>query len=486
MPSRILLISTNTFTTPDPVFPLGVACVAAALRRAGHHVHVLDMLANPEPLPQVLNKVAPSVVGISLRNIDDVLIRKREVFFGSLQELCSTVRSVANCKIVLGGSGYSIFPRELLEFSTADYGIQGEGEGPLLALIEALEKGGEIRAVPGLVYKAQGRVLCNPHSPMGAERGFASEEGVDFASDELAPYYLRNGGMLNVQTQRGCAHHCCYCTYPVIEGHRGRPRAPERVADSFEQALKAGAKYLFIVDSIFNSSGKHVRQICEAILDRGVQIPWGCFLRPQGLTQELMRLMSRAGLRHVEFGSDSFSDRVLQAYDKRLTFSDIEHSSHLAHEAGIDYCHFLICGGPGETMDTLRESFEQSRKLPGAVIMATVGMRIYPGTDLCRLALEEGRITAGSDLLRPSYYLANGLESEQVFSLLKDIARMNPAWITGDTTPEYIRLVERLRGRGVAGPLWSYVAMIQRLWPAATADEPADGGADKSLCASTK
>ena len=143
--------------------------------------------------------------------------------------------------------------------------------------------------------------------------------------------------MLNLQTQRGCAHVCTYCTYPVIEGHTSRRRPPEVVAEEMAQIEAAGARYVFIVDSIFNSSPAHVVETCEALLRRKLAVRWGCFLRPQGLTPELMRLMARAGLAHIEFGSDSFCDPVLAAYAKQLTFEDILRSSKLAKAEGIDY-----------------------------------------------------------------------------------------------------------------------------------------------------
>ena len=61
-----------------------------------------------------------------------------------------------------------------------------------------------------------------------------------------------------------------------------------------------GARYA-VLDSVFNSSNQHVAEICEALLRRHVKMSWGCFLRPRGLTPELMKLMKRAGLTHIEF-----------------------------------------------------------------------------------------------------------------------------------------------------------------------------------------
>src|SRR5260221_3252710 len=178
-----------------------------------------------------------------------------------------------------------------------------------------------------------------------------------------------------------------------------------------------------------------------------------------------MHWMSRAGLAHIEFGSDSFCDEVLAAYEKDLTFADIQHSTELAREQGLDFCHFVISGGPGETCQTLEAGFKNSLHLAGAIIMAVPGMRIYPGTRLWERAVAEGQILARSNLLKPAYYLAPGLTLDRVVESLKRFAAQSPNWVVGDFDPGYEKLVSRLRQRGVQGPLWSYFATAQRLWP---------------------
>jgi radical SAM superfamily enzyme YgiQ (UPF0313 family) len=460
MPSRILLISANRCTTPDPVFPLGLAHLNAALRESGHETVWLDRLASADRLAETLRSWRPDFVGISLRNIDDVLIRQRETFFDELASLGGNIRRHTAAPIILGGSGFSIFPRQLLELAGADFGIAGEGEAGFLLLINALKSGGDCRGIPGLVYRQDGEIKVNPAAVSHCERELTEAD----RPAAIAAHYLETSGMLNLQTQRGCRFRCCYCTYPLIEGKQHRRRSPEMVAAEFERLQRQGARYVFVVDSIFNSSPRHVSETCEAVLRRGVKMAWGCFLRPQGLTAELMELMARAGLTHIEFGSDSFSDEALAAYHKDLTFEDILHSSELARQRKIEYCHFLICGGPGETRATLQAGFESSRRLRGAVIMAVVGMRIYPRTHLFERAVAEGCITPDTDLLKPAYYLAPGLTEEAVFTQLQEFARLSPNWIVGDPVPGYLNLIQRLRKRGVAGPLWSYFSTVQRLW----------------------
>lgn len=461
LPSKVLLVSTNRCASPDVVFPLGLCHIDTALRRAGHLTRCIDLNIEAHSLEAALKEFQPDIVGLSLRNIDDVLIRKRETFLNELVVVCDLVRKNAKCPIVLGGSGFSIFPRELLDWTGAEYGIVGAGEKALVQLVEALARGAPLAGIEGLVVRDRAGV------PWVRAQGTLAGE-LDTAVQRpawLAKFYLSKTGMLNIQTQRGCPFECCYCTYPLIEGRVRQGRPATVVAEEMTEMANQGAKYVFVSDSVFNSSPQHVRSVCEALIERRLSLRWGCFLRPQNLTGELMELMARAGLAHIEFGSDSLCDSVLGAYQKHLTFEDIQRSSELARASGIDYAHYLICGGPGETLETLNISYERSQTLPGAVIMATVGMRIYPGTALHRRALAEGRIPPGTNLLAPAYYLAAGLDEDEVFASLRRFAKQSPNWIPGDPLPGYAQFVERLRRRGVTGPLWSYFSMLQRLWP---------------------
>jgi radical SAM superfamily enzyme YgiQ (UPF0313 family) len=458
---KVLLVSANCCTTPEPVFPLGLAHVSAALRKSGHTVEWADMLMEANGFEEKLSDGSADLVGISVRNIDDVLIRRQENFVSNLGVLVETIHQKLGCPVVLGGSGFSILPGELLDSIGADFGIIGEGEDTFPALIAALEAKASYSTIPGLVFRRDNEITVN-------------ERGRLFCGDDLSPahlpaeiagYYIQNGGILNVQTQRGCAHRCCYCTYPVIEGTQHRRRPVESVIAEFEQLEALGARYAFIVDSVFNSSPAHVTTICEALARRAFKIRWGCFLRPQGLDSEMMRLMARAGLEHIEFGSDSFCDEVLEAYQKDFAFEDIHQSTELARKEEIDFCHFVIAGGPGETCATLEKGFHNSKRLGGAVIMAVPGMRVYPGTRLFELAVAEGRFHRGTNLLKPFYYLSPGLTLDMVLETLQRFASASPNWVVGDFDPAYESLVHRLRQRGITGPLWSYFATAQRLWP---------------------
>ena len=135
----------------------------------------------------------------------------------------------------------------------------------------------------------------------------------------------------------------------------------------------------------------------------------------------------------------------------------------MAAEANIDYAHFLILGGPGETLETVETTIAHSARLPGATLMGRIGMRVYPGTPLYdRLNASSGRESLPR-LLKPFYYLAPPLTQEELMTRLRAAAQDMPNWIFDDPPPEYQRMAERLRAKGVVGPLWSYFSMMQRL-----------------------
>lgn len=453
MAVKILLVSVNTCVSPYPVFPVGLAHVAGALRRAGHDVEIADCILDGPALETIVSSFNPFYIGLSLRNIDDIQIRNPRFFAADLSSLARRLRKVTAAPIIIGGSGYSLFPKELLLTSDADFGIQGEGDVAFVNLIEALHQKKPYRSIPGLVYRAESGIVANA-SKITADPALIASA---FHPARLVEFYISKSTMLNVQTQRGCSSICCYCTYPLIEGATVRRRDMKDVCDEVEKIKSFGCTYFFIVDSVFNSSESHVRAFCEELLVRNLGLSWGCFLRPHGLSQELMDLMAKSGLTHIEFGSDSFCDSVLEEYGKQFTFADIESASRFARGAGVRHAHFLIIGGPGETEATMREGFKNSKLLKKTVHFPFVGMRIYPGTPLWHRAISERHIDAMTDLLHPCFYIDPALTEETIFSLLSEFSRTSPNWIVGELPPEKTRVIEGLRQKGVQGPLWEFL-----------------------------
>jgi radical SAM superfamily enzyme YgiQ (UPF0313 family) len=451
--NRILLISSNRCIVPYPVFPLGIAHVAAALRSASYTVRFFDALDSRRDLEAVLKSFKPHHVGISLRNIDDLRISGCRVFADEVVPIVKLIRRLCDATVILGGSGYSLFPREMLALTGADFGIQGEGEDALPALLGAISRKAGFSGIPGLVYRRGQSIAVNTKKALAPGRIPPPAYPA-----RLSQWYVTRSSMLGVQTQRGCPFRCCYCTYPVIEGRKARYRAPQDIVMDLVEAKKRGCRYFFIVDSVFNTSASHVVRICEEILSSRLNLSWGCFLRPRGLTAEMTGLMARAGCRHIEFGSDSFCDSVLDAYGKHFTFDDILRSHEMARNARIHCAHFLIIGGPGESRSSVIETFENSKKLRKTVFFPFIGMRVYPGTALHAIARREGLLRDQDGLLKPRFYVTPRLSRSAITALLGRFHRERPNWVVGETPDSLVGVMNGLRAAGVKGPLWEFQA----------------------------
>ena len=205
---KILLVSANTLTAPYPVYPIGLDYVAGALGEA-HTVEILDLntAAPAGTIASALDRFAPDLIGISLRNIDNTDIVDVQSYLAGYRDLIREIRARSAAPVVLGGSGFTIFPRRILKAVGADYGIVGEGER-LAHLVDALEQGTDPAAVAGVVQagseSGKGATLPPPlERPL--RRAFrAGRAHTDF--------YLKHGAMLNRLSKRGCPFRCSYCT----------------------------------------------------------------------------------------------------------------------------------------------------------------------------------------------------------------------------------------------------------------------------------
>ena len=460
MRTRVLLVNLNRYSQPYPVYPLSLAYLDAALSGAGHDCKWWDARVSGISLRDQVESYRPHYVGISVRNIDNVQSHNPLSFMQELMECCRMLRLVSKAVIVLGGSGLSVFPRELLAVMDADYGVVGEGEQPLVRLIEARSKGLDVRRIPGLVWKTEeGDARVTP-------RTAGSEAFTVYPKHNASVLgaYVAEGSTPGVQTQRGCPLRCIYCTYPVIEGKRSRFRSGAEIVEEMRRMSAFGVKYAFIVDSVFNTSREHVIEVCEALAAAGLGMEWGCFLRPRNISGEILRLMKRAGLTHVEFGSDSLSDPVLKAYAKSFTWDEIRHASEQAHALALHYSHYLILGGPCETPDTVEETLKRSEQLPGAYYFVTLGMRIYPNTPLWRTCDPEARGERAADyLLEPRFFVEPPLTTPGLMARIKEHQKCHDNWVLGDPPPAFTETMGKLRRRGVVGPMWEYIELLQRM-----------------------
>lgn len=443
---KLLLISANTTQYPYPVYPLGLDYIAGALMPR-HEVRLLDMnvLAGPEPLGPAIGDFNPDVIGLSIRNIDNVDTLATKSYIQGYEQIIRFIRGCAKAPVVVGGSGFSIFPGELMALLDADFGVVGEGEflGPLL---DRLEAGAVVGDLPGVI--GRGETVRGPVPWTGAvKRQFLPAE---------APlrFYLARGGILNLQTKRGCPYRCIYCTYPHIEGSRLRLNAPEHVAREARELQEKGARYIFIADSVFNADYDHSMAVARAFRREGMTLPWGAFFSPTRPPDGYYEGLAEAGLAHCEFGTETLCDTQLQRYGKPFRVADVVAAHGSTRRAGVHIAHYLLLGGPGEDPRTLEETMNRMEDLDKAVFFVFCGIRIFPHTPLFALAREEGQIGPDQDLLTPVFYRSKGIAAEAIIARVQEQARGRMNWVYGDGGAKSERIVARMHARGHAGPLW--------------------------------
>jgi radical SAM superfamily enzyme YgiQ (UPF0313 family) len=449
---KVLLVSANTLKEPYPVYPLGLDYVSGAIA-ADHQMQIVDMnsLGDRDSLATIIGAFSPDVIGLSLRNIDNIDTTDPRGFIGQYREIVDAIRNRTDVPLVLGGSGFTIFPGEILKALDADYGIIGEGER-LGLLLNAIQNRQDTESIPGVITRKRKKALPGPW------------EGKIIRSPIPNPsnlkYYLQNGGMLNLQTKRGCHFKCIYCTYPHIEGRKLRLLDPEEIAAAACELQAKGAKYFFVTDSVFNADCAHSMAVAEAFKKSGLSIPWGAFFAPLKQPDDYFQIMADAGLTHVEFGTDSLSNPVLASYRKPFRDQQVFEIHQAAIDAGLYVAHYFLLGGPGENRQTIKETLAGVGNLEKSALFFFCGMRIYPDTALYDIAIEEGQIAEGRSILDPVFYRSPFIDSDEIVRLVKKAANRRLNWMIGAGGEETAKIISRMYQRGHCGPMWEYLIRL--------------------------
>jgi radical SAM superfamily enzyme YgiQ (UPF0313 family) len=402
---NILLISANMETMNMPPLPLGLASVAAAIRRAGHDTALINLMFEEDTnraIRSSLEDFRPHVIGVSVRNIDDQNMEHTRFFLAPVREVVATCKSMCRAPVILGGSGYSIFPESALGYLGADMGIQGEGEAVFPALVERIARGAQVSDIPGVYLPgrpAAGRSFEKTLDDLPLpDPGLLIPPGDD-TRDIWVP----------VQSRRGCPMDCTFCSTSTIEGRQIRIRSPDRVVRWLTNLRENGFRNFQFVDNTFNLPPSYAKALCRKIIQAGLDIRLLCIIYPKWIDGELVALMARAGCRQVSLGFESGSDRIMRAFNKQFDKEEVRAGSKMFREAGIERMGFLLLGGPGETKDTVEESLSFADSLNLDALKITTGIRIYPRTPLARTAIAEGVLKLDEDLLEPRFYMAAGI-----------------------------------------------------------------------------
>ncbi len=458
---RVALVNTNRIR--PPIAPIGLDYLAEALHAAGHEIELLDLCWAEDWRSAIAGFFARrsfGLAGVTLRNTDDCAYTSRQSFLPEFADVVHAVRGHTDAKVVLGGVGFSVMPEEILGLCAADAGVWGAGESALVHLASRLEAGQEWRDLPNLVWRRDDGWHRNP-PPGGAPRPLPPmhRRWVDNLR------YFHEGGQAGIETKRGCPYPCIYCADPIAKGRAVVARPPGAVVDEMEALLGQGIDHLHTCDSEFNVPEGHALDVCREIVGRGLgdRLRWYAYCAAVPFSEELARLMRRAGCAGINFGVDSGDAGMLKALGRNHTPDDILTAVRSCRDSGMAVMLDLLLGAPGETRESIARTIERMRRAEPDRVGVAVGLRVYPGTELAGRvregALREG-LTGGGNPLEPLFFIEPGV-APFIFDLLDELIGEDRRFLFFDPArPERNynynanqRLVEAI-GKGYRGAYW--------------------------------
>jgi radical SAM superfamily enzyme YgiQ (UPF0313 family) len=401
---RVLFIQAYLGRKELPIFPLGLSMIATVLE--GHDVRIYDPNVVEDPYGELKNSLKefqPEVIGISLRNIDSQHLMNYFYYFKTLKPTLNIIKEVSpQACVLVGGAGYSMFPKEVMDMlPEIDFGIYLEGEESVPELLRNLYNP---EMVKGVYQRKDNRVLYT------GNRLFPDFSTLPAPRKDLVnldKYSFHQDGV-GIQTKRGCACRCSYCTYYNLNGNKVRMRSAGHVVDEIEELVCTYkiSSFMF-ADALFTMPRDHAAEICHEIIRRKLKVSWSAWAEPRLMTKDFLILAKEAGCTFIAYSPDAISNEALKALGKGITGADVKKVYKLAKEVkGIKTGFgFFVCP-PGETLKgffkTIAFFIRGNLELRIKGRRGGIGLnyiRIEPDTRVYDRALSEGIISKDTKLL---------------------------------------------------------------------------------------
>jgi radical SAM superfamily enzyme YgiQ (UPF0313 family) len=370
----------------SPGIPLGLLYLAAYLRRDGFDLTVIDAhrenLAASRLEPRLPGR-SPDLVGVTSYTPGG----PAQAY--EIARICK--QKYPRARIVAGGPHVSAVPEEALATGVIDCVVRGEGEQTLLELAG----GGEPSGILGISYLQDGTVVHNVDCPPQKDLDrlpFPAYDLLDPGKYGVTLGRARRFPAASIIMSRGCPYSCHFCQ-AGLQGKSFRSRSAENVLEEIELLQKRyGIDEFAFQDDVLTSNRKNLMGLCELLRQRGPGIEWSCLSRVDTVDDEMLRSMKAAGCRQIGFGVESGNDAILRSIGKNTTVSQARQAVRLAQAAGLEVVTYFILGLPGETEETLEETFRLSRELKPDYALYNI-LTPLPGTEIYNRAREEGRLT---------------------------------------------------------------------------------------------
>ncbi len=353
----VLLVFPGKFKAPDPQVPLALLHIAASLQQEGYAVRILDMRLQDYRQIKIGD---PLFIGITC--MSGLQIKY------ALEFACSAKTQNPSCPLVWGGVHPTLLPQQTASNPLVDVVVRGEGELIIKDLANALASGQPLNNVAGVTYRVGAEVKSNPDGEVIDLDQIPIE--LPYNLLEMERYPSVKSGRFHIQTSRGCPHRCGFCYNTQFNKKRWRGKSAKRVLDEIDYILKRfpNVKIIDPIDDNVFVDQQRVREICQGILDRKLDVRWRANCRFDYLStydREFLGLLERAGCVELDFGGESGSSRLQELICKDVTADQMLQSvSNLkAWAPTIEPYVSWMSGLPGETDQDLNQTFDLMDKM---------------------------------------------------------------------------------------------------------------------------
>jgi len=380
-------------------YPLWLIYAALYTQKQGHDILFLDAPAKPYDEIKALEIIRhQGACGLYVLNTSTPSIKSDVAFAQRIKTY------FPESFILLVGTHPSACPEETLGYSGAvDAVAIGEYDRIVAELADALEQGRPIGDVRGLCHRdGEQLVFTEPMTPL------KELDDIPYAATfikehlDVHDYFFAASTYPSIQifTGRGCPFRCNFCVYPqTMHGHAFRARSAENVVGEFEYIAQhfPDVKEVVIEDDTFTANKKRVRDICQLLIERGInrRLKWLCNARVD-LDLDTMLLMKKAGCRTIIPGIESGSQQILDNIKKGTRVEQFYEYVANAKRAGLLIHACYMVGNEGETHETMQQTLELALKL-NTDTAQFFPLIPYPGTEAYQWAKSHGYIQLDYD-----------------------------------------------------------------------------------------
>jgi anaerobic magnesium-protoporphyrin IX monomethyl ester cyclase len=282
--------------------------------------------------------------------------------------------------VILGGPEPVSYAADYLRFG-ADIIVFGEGELTLEALIPHLARHGRrgLQQIPGLIFRDDdGQIIKTAVRPLIKDlsaQPWPDREAIDMQRylDTWKTYHGLSS--LSLVTARGCPYTCTWCSHTVF-GHTHRRRSVIDVADEIQWIQERyDPDQLWYADDVLTIAPRWFLSLARELKRRRLRIPFECISRPDRLDAKLVQVLAEMGCRRLWLGSESGSQRILDAMKRKTEVADVQAKCHMLQAAGIEVGMFIMLGYEGESIADISATVDHLKRATPDLFLTTVA---YP------------------------------------------------------------------------------------------------------------